>query len=276
MISERTLRRDIERLRDLGYAVESDRGVAGGHRLRGASGDAALLLDDDEAIALAAALHTAACGTSELAEGSLGAPTKVLSIVGPDQRRRAETVRSATVFGHARETASPRLAILDVVASACRDSVRLSFHYVAADGAATARYVEPCQLVALDTRWYLVAYDGDRADWRTFRLDRMSKVAPARNTHTPRSAPADDLYEYVRLNMKNFHAVHQSSSKSICPPTQCETSTGPGMLSKASAASVADSPWMPTRSAGRPTSWPTSTHHSAPSAHQSSSNTCGQ
>ena len=92
-----------------------------------------LLLDDDEAIALAVALHSAACGTTELAEASLGALTKVLSILGPGQRQRAETVRAATVFGSSPEAAAVPLSILDVVAQACRDQVRLSFDYLSAD-----------------------------------------------------------------------------------------------------------------------------------------------
>jgi len=205
-VSERTLRRDIERLRALGYTVESDRGVDGGYRLGASAGDAALLLDNDEATALAAALHTAAAGTTELAEASLGALTKVLSMLGPGQRQRAEAVRAATAFGSASERAAPRLAILDTVASACRDQVRLSFQYLAADGAGTSRYVEPCQLVALDSRWYLVAFDRDRDDWRTFRVDRMSEPVPARNTFAPRPPPARDLYEYVRFNMRERSA----------------------------------------------------------------------
>lgn len=208
-VSERTLRRDIERLRELGYTVEADRGVDGGYRLGGSTGDAALLLDDAEAVALAVALHAAACGTTELAEASLGALTKVLSMLGPAQRQRAETVRSATAFGSALESAAPRLALLDVVASACRDQVRLSFDYVAADATATSRYVEPCRLVALDGRWYLVAHDCDRDDWRTFRIDRMDDPVPARNTFPSRTPPASDLTDYVRFNMAERSTAHR-------------------------------------------------------------------
>lgn len=206
-VSDRTLRRDIERLRELGYTVESDRGVDGGYRLGGSSGEAMLLLDNDEATALAVALHTAASGSSELAEASLGALSKVLSMLGPQQRQRAETVRTAVSFGAAFESSAPRLAILDIVAGSCRDEVRLAFDYVAANGAATSRYVEPCQLVALGTRWYLVAHDCDRDDWRTFRVDRISAPSPARNTFVPRPPPADNLHEYVRFNMREMNAV---------------------------------------------------------------------
>lgn len=205
-VSDRTLRRDIERLREIGYTVESDRGVDGGYRLGGSTGEAMLLLDDDEATALAVALHRAACGTTEFAEASLGALTKVLSMLGPEQRRRAETVRSATAEGPVVEAVAPRLSILDTVASACRDQVRLSFDYVAADGTATSRYVEPYQMVALANRWYLVAHDSDRSGWRTFRIDRMERPVPARNGFEAREAPAKDLHEYVRRNMRQLIA----------------------------------------------------------------------
>src|SRR4051794_38312859 len=205
--SDRTLRRDVERLRELGYTVESDRGVDGGYRLSASSGDAALLLDDDEATALAVALHAAATGTAELAEAALGALTKVLSMLGPLQRRRAETVRAAVTFGSATDAAAPRLAVLDAVAAACRAHVRLSFDYVAADGAPTSRYVEPCRLVAVGSRWYLVAFDGARDDWRTFRVDRMTDAVPARNAFVPRPPPASDLYEYVRTHMRDISAT---------------------------------------------------------------------
>lgn len=208
-VSDRTLRRDIDRLRELGYTVESEPGVGGGYRLGGSTGDAALLIDDDEATAMAAALHAAASGTTELAEASLGALTKVLSMLGPAQRLRAETVRSATAFGMPSETRGLRLAVLDAVVAACRDQVRLSFDYVAADASATSRYVEPCRVVALDSRWYLVAFDCDRDDWRTFRIDRMAEPVPARNAFPSRTPPASDLAEYVRFNMSELNPSHR-------------------------------------------------------------------
>lgn len=207
-VSERTLRRDIDRLRELGYSVESERGVAGGYRL-GAGGDTVLLLDDDEATALAAALHGAAAGTSELAEASLGALGKVLTMLGPADRRRVEALRAATATGPAADRDVPRLATLDVVASACRDQVRLSFDYTAADGARTQRYVEPCRLVALDRRWYLVAHDADRDAWRTFRLDRMGTPVASRNRFEARQPPAEDLYEYVRTSVREPRSLHR-------------------------------------------------------------------
>jgi predicted DNA-binding transcriptional regulator YafY len=207
-VSERTLRRDIERLRDLGYTVESDRGVDGGYRL-GASTGPALLIDDDEAVVLAVALHVTAASSAEFADAALGALTKVCTMLTPEQRRRAETVGANTVFPPSANEPSPDLSILDVVAAACRDGVRISFAYVAANGDATNRYVEPCQLVTLNARWYLVAYDTDRSAWRTFRIDRMTEPVPSRNTFEPRPPPATDLYEFVRLNMSEPNAHHQ-------------------------------------------------------------------
>ena len=208
-VSDRTLRRDIDRLRDLGYAVESERGVDGGYRLAGTSGDTVLLLDDDETIALAVALHRAAGESGELAEASLGALTKTTSMLRPQQRSRVEAVRVATAVSPLSTTTAPPLVVLDTVAASCRDHVRLAFEYTAADGAATTRYVEPLQIVTVVNRWYLVAHDVDRDDWRTFRLDRMSAPVPARNTFSSRTPPADDLREYIRASISGLSVGHR-------------------------------------------------------------------
>lgn len=208
-ISERTLRRDIDRLRDLGYAVESDRGTHGGYRLGAAAGDTAILLDNDEVTALAAALHHGIDGNSELAEATLGALTKVLAMLRPEQRRHAETLRRNTAPASSPTAAAPRLAHLDTIAAACRDCVRLRFGYTRADGTHKERYVEPYQLVSYGAGWYLVAYDNDRDDWRTFRLDRMSDPVPGRNSFDPRPPPATDLSEFVRFNISEPDPRHQ-------------------------------------------------------------------
>ncbi|MFN8021109.1 MAG: YafY family protein [Acidimicrobiales bacterium] len=208
-VSERTLRRDVDRLRALGYTVDADRGVDGGYRLGASNEGVVLLLDPDEATALAVALHSVAAGTSDLAEASLGALTKVMASLGPAARRRAEAVPEATSFGDGPAGNSPRLAVLDAVASACRDRVRLRFDYRSADGAASRRYVEPYRLVALQRRWYLVAFDIDRDDWRTFRVDRLDAPIASRNTFRPRRLPADDLVEYVRAGFEELRTQHR-------------------------------------------------------------------
>lgn len=210
-VSPRTLRRDVERLRNLGYAIESDRGVDGGYRLDSTTGLAPLLVDNDEAIALAVGHHLAAEASQELAEASVGALTKVLALLPATQRRRAEDVRAAMATAPGVSSTGPPLGVLAVVAGACRDAVRLSFDYVAADGVESRRYVEPHGLVSVGPRYYLVAYDLDRTDWRSFRLDRMSDPRPARTAFPPRELPHPNLREYVlsglRGNRARFHVV---------------------------------------------------------------------
>ncbi len=208
-VSGRTLRRDIERLRSLGYTVASDRGVDGGYQLESSSGLAPVLVDTDEAVALAVGVHLAAQGWPELAEASVGALSKVLALLPPDQRRRAEALRAVTSVGPGFAPVGPALEVLGTVAAACRDSVRLSFGYRAADGAETERYVEPYGLVVLGPRYYLVAYDPDRTDWRTFRLDRMTEPRAARSPFAPRPLPADDLREYARASQRGIPARHR-------------------------------------------------------------------
>jgi predicted DNA-binding transcriptional regulator YafY len=225
-VSERTLRRDIERLRGLGYDVASDRGVDGGYQLGSGSGLIPLQVDGDEAVALAVGLHLAAQGSTELAEASVSALSKVLALLPADQRRRAEAVRGVTSLGPAGGSAGPALDVLAQVAGACRDGVRLSFDYRAADGAETQRYVEPYGLVALGTRYYLVAYDGERADWRTFRLDRMAEPRPARTPFTRRPLPADDLHEYVRASQRNVPGRYRVVVEVGCPGDELRAAYG--------------------------------------------------
>ena len=208
-VSDRTLRRDIERLRGLGYSIDADRGTDGGYRLGSSPDGAMLLLGGDEAVALAVALHATANGDTPLAEATLGALSKVLSMLAPTQRRRAERVTAATAPDPMTEHALPRVDVLEPVAAACREHLRLGFGYVAADGTSTDRSVEPCQLVHLGARWYLVAFDPDRDGWRTFRLDRMVDPVPAKNSFEPRPPPARNLHEYVRHNMSELGARHQ-------------------------------------------------------------------
>src|SRR4051794_35643188 len=144
-VSPRTLRRDVERLRELGYPVEAARGVGGGYQLGAGRALPPLVLDDDEAGALVLGLQSAAGnpGTG-VAESSVRALAKTLGLMPARLRRRADALRAATVPGTWR-TGAPDIApeILDVLAHACRDSVRVSFGYTARDGAATQRYVEP-------------------------------------------------------------------------------------------------------------------------------------
>jgi predicted DNA-binding transcriptional regulator YafY len=196
-VSERTLRRDIDRLRELGYPVHANRGVTGGYQLRSGTVMPPLLLDDEEAVAIAVGLRSAAGGTVEgIEETSLRALTKVVQVMPPHLRRRVDALRAYTV------TAPPRgpqvdASTLTVIAQACRDDERLTFTYATPSGEPATRQVEPHRLVSLGRRWYLVAWDLDRADWRIFRLDRLTGPATTAARFRPRDLPAADAAAYI-------------------------------------------------------------------------------
>jgi len=174
-ITVRTLRRDMARLRDLGYPVVATPGVAGGYRLTAGSTLPPLLLDDDEAVAVVLSLSTATSHTvTGIAETSMRALTKIERILPARLRQRATALRSATVplTGPA-PTVDP--GKLTLIAEACQALQRLTFDYRDHGGNATTRTVEPHRLVHTGRRWYLVARDDDRDAWRTFRVDRIDR-----------------------------------------------------------------------------------------------------
>jgi predicted DNA-binding transcriptional regulator YafY len=199
-VSVRTLRRDVERLRELGYPVEAQRGVDGGYALAPGAALPPLVLDDDEAVALAVGLSAAASGAvAGMAESSVRALAKVVQVMPARLRRRVEAVRAVTVPAAAGGPAGGvDPAVLTAVALACRDAERLAFGYTAADGACTDRSVEPFRLVPLGRRWYLVGYDLGRGDWRVFRLDRLDRPRGTGARFAPRRLPAADAAAFVR------------------------------------------------------------------------------
>ena len=196
-VSARTIRRDIERLRELGYPVESLTGPAGGYRLRAGTAMPPLLLDDDEAIAIAVGLRTAArASVTGIEETSVRALVKIEQVLPAHLRRRVRALQSATMTLPAGgPTVDPQS--LTVIATACRDSECLRFGYHGRDGAASRREVEPHSLVNLGRRWYLVAWDRGRGDWRTFRLDRLTGPASTGVRTAARTLPAKDAAAYV-------------------------------------------------------------------------------
>jgi predicted DNA-binding transcriptional regulator YafY len=197
-VSERTLRRDVDRLRELGYPVRADRGVGGGYQLGTGAQLPPLLLDDDEAVAVAVGMRQAAAGAvTGLEESSLRALTKLRAVLPPRLRQRVDALREMTVPG---PFEGPRVApdILMTLAAACRDDERVTFAYEAADGAASQRRVEPHRLVPQLRRWYLVAYDLDRSDWRTFRLDRITAARGTGKHFRQRDLPASDAAAFVQ------------------------------------------------------------------------------
>ena len=211
-VSERTVRRDVDRLRQLGYPVESSRGLDGGYELAAGPSLPPLLLDEREAVALAVGLHGAAHSIHrDVAEASVSALAKVVGMLPPAVRGQVETVADVTVGGQWSEGLPVGTLSADVlgnIAQACRDGVRVRFSYSTADGTGSERYVEPYRLVTLASRWYLVAFDVDRGDWRTFRVDRVADPVPSRNTFTPRPLPAEDLVAYIRDRIASMRTVH--------------------------------------------------------------------
>ena len=200
-VSGRTIRRDIERLRQLGYPVDSLTGPAGGYRLRAGSAMPPLLLDDDEAIAIAVGLRPAArASVTGIEETAVRALVKLEQILPAHLRRRVAALGSATfTLPVGGPTVDPQH--LTVIAAACRDSECLRFGYQSRDGTESRREVEPHSLVNQAARWYLVAWDRRRDDWRTFRIDRLAKPTSTGVRFTSRKLPASDAGAYVKQSI---------------------------------------------------------------------------
>jgi predicted DNA-binding transcriptional regulator YafY len=211
-VSPRTLRRDIDRLRELGYPVHAQPGVEGGYQLAAGAALPPLLVDDDEAVALAVGLQAAAeSSVAGIAESSVRALAKVVQVMPGRLRRRVEALRAMTVpasWGYgARTSVDP--GVLTGVAVACRDAERLRFRYTAADGRRTDRHVEPYRLVSLGRRWYLVGYDLDRQDWRSYRIDRLAGPQGTGARFRPRELPGADAAAFVRAGIDSALAGYE-------------------------------------------------------------------
>ncbi|MEU0479905.1 YafY family protein [Streptosporangium sp. NPDC006013] len=198
-VSGRTVRTDVERLRSLGYPVLATRGAVGGYRLGAGAALPPLLLDDEEAVAVTVGLRTATGGAiAGIEEASLRALAKLERVLPSRLRRRVNTLQTYTV-PVPRDDAGPSVSplILTTLAAACRDRERLRFDYHDHAGTATLRIVEPYRLVNWGRRWYLLAWDVERGDWRTFRVDRIRPRTPTGPRFTPRDLPDDDVAGYV-------------------------------------------------------------------------------
>lgn len=197
-VSPRTIRRDIDRLRDLGYPVEATLGAAGGYRLVAGTAMPPLLLDDEEAVAVVVGLRTAAANpVAGIEEASVRALAKLGQVLPARLRRRVATLEAATET--LADEAEPRVdpEALATLAAAIANRERVRFVYRAADRRESRREVEPHRLVAAWRRWYLVAWDAARDDWRVFRLDRIARPAPVGGRVTARVLPAEDAASFV-------------------------------------------------------------------------------
>ena len=196
-VTSRTLRRDVDKLRSLGYPIHSSTGVEGGYQLGAGSDMPPLLLDDEEAVAVAIGLRTAAGGSiGGIEEASVRALSKMEQILPPRLARRVAALQSIIVT-HTGAGPVVNVTILSTIGSACRDQTALRFRYQDHAGAASSRSVEPHRLVHTGRRWYLVAWYSDRKDWRTFRVDRIQPRLSTGSAFPPRDPPARDLAAYV-------------------------------------------------------------------------------
>jgi predicted DNA-binding transcriptional regulator YafY len=198
-VTTRTVRNDVDRLRRLGYPVRATRGAVGGYRLAAGSAMPPLLLDDEEAVAMTVSLRTASGGAVDgLEETALRALTKLQQVLPPRLRRRVDALQSHTVRVSGR-VRGPQVegAVLALLAAAARDREIVRFSYSDYTGSASERRIEPYRLVNWGRRWYLVAFDVERADWRTFRVDRMSEPRSVKHRFTERPLPAEDIAAYV-------------------------------------------------------------------------------
>lgn len=200
-VSERTLRRDIERLRSLGYPVEATTGPAGGYQLRPVGDIPPLLLDEEEAVAIAIGLRTAAGGTvAGIEETSIRALAKLEHVLPPRIRTQVNALQTM-VAPLIQPWVTVDADVLATLARASRDGERIRFEYTTRAGETAERHVEPHRLVALYHRWYLVAWDRDREDWRTFRLDRIREPWPTKLRFEERPIPGGDPVQHVLTSM---------------------------------------------------------------------------
>lgn len=219
-VTTRTVRNDVERLRGLGYPVEATRGPIGGYRLSAGKAMPPLLLEDEEAVAVALSLRTAAGGAVPgVEETALRALTKLQQVLPDRLARRVDAVQSYTLRTGGR-TAEVDAGALGVMAAAARDRERLRFAYSDHAGAGTERRVEPYRVVNAGRRWYLVAWDVERDDWRVFRVDRITAVRAIGHRFSLRELPAEDVAGWVsartRAVRQRFRAqvvVHAPSTE---------------------------------------------------------------
>jgi predicted DNA-binding transcriptional regulator YafY len=199
-VSTRTIRNDVERLRTLGYPVDATRGAVGGYRLSAGAAMPPLLLEDDEAVAIAVSLRTAAGGAvAGIEETALRALTKIQQVLPSRLSRRVDALQGYTVrVGGGRPGPTVDGTALALMAAACRDRERLRFGYLDHTRTATSRAVEPHRLVNWGRRWYLVGWDVDRNDWRTFRVDRIERPSGVGLRFAEREPPGGDAAAYVR------------------------------------------------------------------------------
>ncbi|MCK2238900.1 MULTISPECIES: YafY family protein [unclassified Crossiella] len=220
-VTTRTIRRDIERLRELGYPVQATLGAEGGYRLVAGAAMPPLLLDDEEAVAIAVGLRTAAGQAVQgIEEASVRALTKLEQVLPSRLRRQVASLGSATVPMYGPPAALVDPENLTVLAAAVANRERVRFGYQAGDGAESKRLVEPHRLVSSGRRWYLVAFDVDRDDWRIFRVDRVAEPRAIGARSLERTLPAADAAEYVTNKLYSLVPTYRAVATIHAPASR--------------------------------------------------------
>jgi predicted DNA-binding transcriptional regulator YafY len=210
-VSERTVRRDVDRLRRLGYPVGSLTGPAGRYRLAPGTAMPPLLLDEDEAVAIAVGLRTAAWSAVEgIEETSLRALVKLEQVLPAHLRERVRDVGATATASPAGDGPTVDAQHLALLGAARRDGERVRFTYRRRDGDTARREVEPHALVAIGRRWYLVGWDVRREGWRTFRIDRIADPAAAAVRFAPREVPGGDPVAFVAAGRRARMSRHEA------------------------------------------------------------------
>ncbi|MBF6078286.1 helix-turn-helix transcriptional regulator [Nocardia beijingensis] len=208
-VTVRTVRRDVERLRELEYPVVASLGAIGGYRLEAGAALPPLLLDDEEAVAITLGLRGAAQGAiAGIEESAARALVKLQQVLPSRLRRRVDAI-DATTVSLGGPAAGPLVdpEVLVVLAAAARDGERIRFRYRDKNDSESSRLAEPHSLVSAGRRWYLVAWDVDRADWRTFRVDRLTAPRPIGIRCSPRALPTEDAASFVTSQLARSRPV---------------------------------------------------------------------
>lgn len=228
-VSPRTLRRDVEQLRDLGYPVQAHRGVGGGYQLAPGGSLPPLVMEDTEAVAVVLGLRRIADrGADNIADAAVRALTKVVAVLPARLRRAADDLHAA--MPRSEQTASTRrdadIGVLTALAAACRDHEAVAFAYRKRHGEQSGRRVEPHALVPHGALWYLVAFDTGVGDWRTFRVDRVADVAPTRRRFRPRAVPGGDAAAFVTAGIVTASARHRVDVTIAAPADRVRAEAG--------------------------------------------------
>ena len=227
-VSQRTIRNDIERLRSLGYQVQATRGPIGGYRLASGTTVPPLLLDDDEAVALAVALRTGAGGGADGIEASsMRALAKLEQVLPARLRSRVQALQTHTVLVRRRWHASVDPDVLTMLAATCRDHLALRFDYEDRRGSASQRRVEPHRVVHAEGRWYLVAWDADRQDWRTFRVDRIRSEVVAGHRTAARELSDEEITALVSRGVPPAARRYRTRVTILAPAAAIAERIGP-------------------------------------------------